>query len=489
MVARQTGVEKRYRKMRMDVLALRVNGEDYVTGGAGSGYVTTGNRWYVDSNTGDDANVGNLIDGAFATIGAAITAASANQGDIIYLLHNHAETITGVGGIALSKAGVSVVGLGVGDQRPRFLMDGATTVTCAITADDVYLENIVFASGHADVVACITTTKKNTTIVDCDFVDNTTNENFLTEIKATGANNTNDGLTVLGCRAMTPNAGGLEFIEITGDLDFMRAKWNVVLKDAATAGKFILQATGKDLAACEITDNILISGMTTGDVFIDNDETDNSGVVARNLVGHHDTSAEVTIDLDGARLFENRSMSADAAWPVAAAPGTDIDSDAVLRSVYDQTAYDSAAGTTVMPGFGRRVTKVGDVSTSTDALFNVTGKCLITLMVGEVTSVIATTTSLQLVTSTNSIILCASTDIVTDVAGTLYMVTGDYDDVLNGAQVPNADIAMTKTGTTAPFMINDDAIWQSVNGAGTGTIQWDLYYVPLEASASIASAA
>jgi hypothetical protein len=69
------------------------------------------------------------------------------------------------------------------------------------------------------------------------------------------------------------------------------------------------------------------------------------------------------------------------------------------------------------------------------------------------------------------------------------MVTGDPDDALNAASTPNIDIAFTKTGTTSPMLMNDDGIVQVVQDAGTGTIQWDLYYIPLEASASITSAA
>lgn len=142
-----------------------------------------------------------------------------------------------------------------------------------------------------------------------------------------------------------------------------------------------------------------------------------------------------------------------------------------------------------LPNFGWRVTKVGDVSAAPDDLFTVTGKCMITMFVGEVTSVIATTTSLQLQTSTGSVIIATSTQITTDAVGTLYFVTGDPDDALNGAQTPNVDIAFTKTGFNPPILMNDDKIYQAINGAGTGLIQWDLYYFPLESGALIAASA
>lgn len=180
-----------------------------------------------------------------------------------------------------------------------------------------------------------------------------------------------------------------------------------------------------------------------------------------------------------------------ATFPTAAAPANNVSLAEVVRAIYDAVAADGTATTTVHSQLGRRVTKVGDVASSPDPLFTITGKNLITLIVGEVTSVIASTTSLHLRTSSNTQNLCISTDISSDAAGTLYLVTGDPDDTLNGAvaTVPNVDIAWSRTGFHAPFLMNDDEIIQTIDGAGTGTIQWDLYYIPLEASASITSTA
>ena len=179
------------------------------------------------------------------------------------------------------------------------------------------------------------------------------------------------------------------------------------------------------------------------------------------------------------------------AWPAAgAAPANGVSMAEVLRAVYNAVAADGAAdSTTVQAGLGRRVTKVGDISSAPDGLFTVTGKCLITLMVGEVTSVLATTQSLALLTGTNNSVIAAATTITSDDPGTLYIVSGDPDLALNGGGTPGLEVAMLTNGSLAPFMINDDTISQSINGAGTGLIQWDLYYIPLEASASIASSA
>lgn len=142
-----------------------------------------------------------------------------------------------------------------------------------------------------------------------------------------------------------------------------------------------------------------------------------------------------------------------------------------------------------LPGYGRQVTKSSTIASAPDALFDVTGKCMVTLMFGEVTSVIATSTSLSLNTSTNNQVIAASTQITTDAAGTLYWVSGDPDLALNGADTPGIDAAFMKVGTLAPMIFNDDQIEMNVNSAGTGLIEWTLYYLPLEDGATIAAAA
>lgn len=456
-MAKITGNVKEFAKQRMWVGALKVDGLDFVASR------DQGDSVYVDSVNGASTNDGRSPNSPITTLDAAFALCTANQGDTIYVMPNHSETITGAGGIAHDVAGVSVIGLGIGNQRPRFLMDGAITVTYAVTADDAYIENLVFAAGHADVVACITTTKKNTNIVNCEFVDNTTDENFLTEIKATSTtDNDSDGLKVVGCRVISPDTAKVEMIEINADLNDLVVTDNLMVCDAATAAKLIFVATGKDLRGCEVARNTMSLGTTSGDLLIDNDTTVNTGAVYDNRVGHHIpfTSAIRLVDCDGVREWNNVGVNNDA--------NPDIDRN---------------------PFYGYHVTKVGDISAAPDALFDVTGKCLITLMVGEVTSVVATSTSMSVNTSTSDAVISASTQITTDAAGTLYVVCGDLGLGFNAGGTPNVDAAVLDVGTIAPFVMNDDQIEQNVNSAGTGLVQWDIFYWPLEAGAGIVAAA
>lgn len=137
---------------------------------------------------------------------------------------------------------------------------------------------------------------------------------------------------------------------------------------------------------------------------------------------------------------------------------------------------------------GRLVTKSSTIASAPDALFDVTGLCEITLMIGEVTSVIATSTSMSINTSTNDDVIVASTQITTDAAGTLYVVSGDPDLAFNGGGTPTIDSAMLKVGTISPFYVNDDQIEMNVNSAGTGLVKWSLWYKPLESGAQVTAA-
>lgn len=89
--------------------------------------VSTGKRFFVDSGNSaaaDDSTAGFTPDKPIATLAYAVSACTANKGDIIYLMPGHNENIADAQ-IAIDKAGVSVIGMGSGTLRPRFDFDHA----------------------------------------------------------------------------------------------------------------------------------------------------------------------------------------------------------------------------------------------------------------------------------------------------------------------------------------------------------------------------
>lgn len=296
------------RKVQYDNRMVYVNGRP-----VGNDEVGRGSTWYVDSAV--DGSDGSSPDTALGTLDEAFAKCTANQGDKIVVMPNHAETVTGAGGITADVAGVTVVGLGTYNQRPRILMDGGTAVTVVVSAADVVFENIVFASGHADIVSCFDVQAKGCVLNAIEFADNTTDENWLTPIECSGTtNNECDGLTVVNCRWVSPDAGCLEFIEGNADIADLVVRDNFIVHEG-TASPLVLMATGKDMQRCDIRDNFLSHKQTANELLINCDTAANSGIIAHNRVGHADvtTAHDLGIDSLGCRLFDNLSTSTDSA--------------------------------------------------------------------------------------------------------------------------------------------------------------------------------
>lgn len=283
-----------------------------------------GNVYWVNSNTGNNNNRGTR-DRPLPTIDAATTLCTANNGDIVVVMENHAETITGAGGITFDKAGVTYVGMGNYNNRPRFLMDGGTSVTAVVSAADVRVENMVFAGGHNTIATCFDIDAKGFYAKNLEFEDNTTDEHFVIAFQVgSTSDNTCDGLTIEGCIWSTEDAGATHFIDVTGDLDRATIVGNYYCADAATGAQMMVQADGDDLNGLYFMGNTIISGGTAVDFLIENNQTDNSGVAAYNLAGHHDTAGAILCDADGIRQFENYSTAADGASGVIL-PVIDVD--------------------------------------------------------------------------------------------------------------------------------------------------------------------
>lgn len=178
---------------------------------------------------------------------------------------------------------------------------------------------------------------------------------------------------------------------------------------------------------------------------------------------------------------------------------SNADGSIVERLEYLQARTAAAPTSTVYnPLLGYGVTKVSNLAdgSGTDDLFTVTGRCLITSLTGEVTTVIGGAATLKLRDTTNSVDLCAATTIDTDAVGTMYALSSIAGNILNGTgmtpvvgSVPN----LTGSAHFAVRVVGDAqaalTIAQVLDAADTGNITWVLTYWPLVAGATIAAAA
>jgi hypothetical protein len=116
---------------------------------------------YVDSSATAGGN-GDSWGGAYTTLVAALAAALVD--DTIYVAPGHTENITAAGTITVSKAGVTIIGVGSGRRRPTFTWT-ATAGTWLVTAANVTMSNLVFIGTGIDAVV----TMFNITADDCEF--------------------------------------------------------------------------------------------------------------------------------------------------------------------------------------------------------------------------------------------------------------------------------------------------------------------------------
>jgi len=100
--------------------------------------------WYVNnsSSAASDSNAGNDRDLPLATLQQAVTNSSA--GDMIDLMSGHAETIAST--VTINKAGLSIVGEGIGSTLPRLTNNVAagTGPMISVEAKAILFDSIYF---------------------------------------------------------------------------------------------------------------------------------------------------------------------------------------------------------------------------------------------------------------------------------------------------------------------------------------------------------
>lgn len=126
-----------------------------------------GDVYWVDSGTGSDGNKG-TFDQPFSTIDYAIGRCTASNGDIILVKAGHAETVSAAGGIDCDVEGISIIGLGNGDNRPRITFSAAGS-DIDIDAENVTIQNVIF-DATAEVTASIDVNAAFFTMKNCLFV-------------------------------------------------------------------------------------------------------------------------------------------------------------------------------------------------------------------------------------------------------------------------------------------------------------------------------
>ena len=141
--------------------------------------------WYVDSVNGDDGHTGKTSARALATLDYAVGLCTANQGDIIKLMPNSDETVATAAAIAIDVAGIRIVGLGEGADRPTFTFSTVDS-TITMSAASCSIENVLIVPSIDSVVSPIVVSAANCK-VDVEIRDASATVECVTGILTTAA--------------------------------------------------------------------------------------------------------------------------------------------------------------------------------------------------------------------------------------------------------------------------------------------------------------
>ena len=110
----------------------------------------------TDQRAGSDGNRGTFLD-PFATLHYAVnTVCVPGRGDIVFVLPNHAETITNATTLLLQCSGVAVIGLGAGSARPTFTFTTATSANIPVAGANMSIQNCLFRANFLSIASTFT---------------------------------------------------------------------------------------------------------------------------------------------------------------------------------------------------------------------------------------------------------------------------------------------------------------------------------------------
>jgi hypothetical protein len=225
----------------------------------------------ASSNAGDSGGKGQTPDAPFATINYAVGQCEADKGDLVVALPGHVETVTAAAGVALNVAGVSVVGVGRGRQRPKVSFTTAAAASFDVTAARCSVENVTFVNGVASQTAMLNVQAADFTLRDCEFDHASASSQAVLVILG---NSSADRLRVEGCPFHgANNAGTSAAISLVGGNDVKIIKnlftgayhaSNGVIKNATTdcLNLYLIDNLIQNLTAANTKSIVLTSGST-----------------------------------------------------------------------------------------------------------------------------------------------------------------------------------------------------------------------------------
>lgn len=280
-----------------------------------------GDCWFVDS--GVDGSGGRTPEDAFGTLAEAVSAATASNGDAIIIAPGHTETLSAAAAIDVSKAGLTIVGLGFGSLRPTFTLDTGATTTFAVGASNLWFENLLFVANFTNGITAgvdIDSNHANVYFKACEWRATSATKEFLKAVTiAEGA----DNIVFDGCRFEETTGG-----DATAAIFTESTMTRLTVKNCTFYGDW-------SAAALDLDDDAITLGLDIWDNYCYNADVsaglfatvtaatvgffvgNRSGIGKANTVPVSDASASVFVDnlaTDAAAISELKYPATPTAW-------------------------------------------------------------------------------------------------------------------------------------------------------------------------------
>jgi hypothetical protein len=234
----------------------------------------------------------------FDTIDAAVGACTANAGDVILVAPGHTEDIAAATSLVVDVAGVSIIGLGTGSNRPELNFSN-TAGSVEMDAANTRLSNVILKADVSAVVVGVNVDADNVQIDNCLFTYNATGDDFITMIDVDGVNGAVIKDNVL--KAEEGAAGCDEAIRLD-DCDDVTIAGNHITGDFTDGAIIGEGAAGSNLV---IKDNTIYNADTTAGFLVDLNVAF-TGLLAGNRMGTlFATAPETAVDPGSLLSVEN----------------------------------------------------------------------------------------------------------------------------------------------------------------------------------------
>ncbi len=397
----------------------------------------------------------------FATLDYAVGRCTADRGDIIMIMPGHTENLSTVDAVDIDVAGVSVIGLGSGANRPTFTYTVAAG-EITIGADDVTIDNIIMNAGITDVLKGINveTGKNGFTIRNCLFgVDTTGTHEF------TAAIYVQDGSTssLIEGNVITMGLGGaIQAIHLDADTANLIIRDNYITGDYSTA---------------------VINGDTTlsTDILIDNN------ILINGIGGNINTNACIILFTATTGILRRNTLVCDVATP---ADAISSDTTFMFENWYSETinaaAFELPTPTSIPYTQVKVATKSGLIDDVTANIFTVASGDVIVYALWATVKTDADS-AVTAAVNFNATAGASSDFFIGTVSGALTAAnTGDGLSMTGG--VVTLDSPVAPTGIMDPVIVKAGFIEYVKGGtAGALVLDWHCTYAPLTAGATLAA--